>query len=83
VQQTFLIAWLLGILVLVAGLFVTRLNWRSDIAPYGRHSPTFDIVFHPEKYAHPESLAKIRALTWLGLALLLIGLGALIGEAAR
>jgi hypothetical protein len=60
-----------GNLLLVAGLFLTRLTWRPDVEPFGRGSPTLRILFHPERFARPERLRAIRLLNALGCMLLL------------
>jgi hypothetical protein len=61
-----------GILLLVAGLLLTRLNWRSDIEPFGRRHRFFQIALHPQDYCTDRRLREIRVLNALG-ALLLCG----------
>jgi hypothetical protein len=57
-----------GNLLLVAGLGLTRYHWRSDIEPFGRGSPTLQIMLHPERFvATPRRLGTIRVLNWLGI----------------
>lgn len=59
-----------GNLLLVAGLFLTRLNWRPDVEPFGRGSPILQILIHPERFATPSRLRMIRMLNLLGSVLL-------------
>jgi hypothetical protein len=59
-----------GNLLLVAGLFLTRLTWRRDIAPFGRRSSILQILIHPERFAGPERLRAIRLLNLFGVVLL-------------
>jgi hypothetical protein len=61
-----------GILFLVGGLFVTRLTWRADVAPFGRRSRLFQIALHPENFARADRLFAIRVLNLVG-GLLLLG----------
>lgn len=72
--QSGMVLWLLlllgGNLALVAGLFLTRRTWRSDVAPFDRGSPTLRILLHPEEFATTERLGQIRFLNWTGLVLL-------------
>jgi hypothetical protein len=66
----FLLLLIGGVLFLVAGLFLTRLNWRPDLEPYGRRSPALQIALHPENYATARRLREIRLLNAAGAALL-------------
>ena len=59
-----------GILFLVGGLLLTRLTWRTDIAPFGRRSRAFQIALHPENFAKPIRLREIRILNACGGLLL-------------
>jgi hypothetical protein len=59
-----------GNLVLVMGLFLTRLTWRPDVEPFHRGSPIFEIMIHPERFATEERLGQIRLLNLLGSGLL-------------
>lgn len=77
-QSTFLATWITGVLALVAGLFLTRLHWRSDVPPFGRHSRVLDILLHPDQYARPEAQRGIRVLVGLGILLLATGTGILV-----
>ena len=70
-----LILLLAGNILLVAGLFVTRLTWRHDVEPFGRGSPIFHIMLHPERFATPERLREIRLLNLLGGAMLCLAGG--------
>ena len=69
---------LAGNLLLVAGLFVTRLTWRSDVAPFRRGSPILQIMIHPERFATPHRLREIRLLNLSGALLLGASVGVLI-----
>ena len=64
-QAAFLILMLSGVVVLVCSAVWTRLNWRSDGAPYGRNTPFFDVLLHPARYANDSALPAIR---WLNIA---------------
>ena len=63
-----------GIACLLAGLFLTRMTWRTDIAPFGRRSRPFQIALHPENFAKPDRLSAIRLLNLLGAVLILAAL---------
>ena len=65
-----LVLLLSGNLVLVFGLFLTRLNWRPDVDPFHRGSPILEIMIHPERFATPERLGQIRFINLLGSVLL-------------
>jgi hypothetical protein len=74
----FMVLLLGGILFLVSGLFLTRLTWRTDVAPFGRRSRAFQIALHPENFAKPDRLREIRLLNFLG-AVLLLGAVVVVG----
>ena len=80
-----LILWFLlllgGNLLLVAGLFLTRQTWRADIKPFGRGSPIFHIMLHPEQFATPDRLREIRLLNLVGGTLLCAAVAFLAFEA--
>ena len=59
-----------GNLLLVRGLFLTRLTWRRDVEPFRRGSPIFQIMIHPERFATRDRLREIRLVNLLGGALL-------------
>ncbi len=80
-QAVFLAAMMLGVLLLIAGLGVTRLNWRRDIAPFSRKTRFIDVCLHTEKYAQPEVVPRVRVLNTLGLLFLVIAAAALLREA--
>ena len=82
-QAAFLILLLLGVLALVSGVFWTRLNWRPDVAAYGRHTRSLDVLLHPERYAKDDALSVIRTFNVAGLALVAGALGILAYEAFR
>src|SRR5262249_38600465 len=79
-EMTFLLALFAGILCLIAGLLLTRFNWRSDVPPYGRHSKSFDVALNPAKYAGADVVPLIRTLNALGGILLAVAVLALIWE---
>jgi hypothetical protein len=80
--KLFILSLLCGILCLVAGLFITRLTWRSDVAPYGMHSPTLEIALHPERFARADRLGVIRLLNLLGAGLVLCAVAVLLYDLA-
>jgi hypothetical protein len=69
---------LAGNLLLVAGLFLTRLTWRLDVEPFRRGSPILQIMLHPERFATPDRLREIRLLNLFGGALLVASVGILV-----
>jgi len=64
----------LGVLCLVAGLFMTRQTWRPDVEPFGRRSRLFQIALHPERFATPQRLRSIRLLNFVGASFILCAL---------
>lgn len=72
-----LVLLLAGNLLLVAGLFLTRLNWRLDVEPFRRGSPILQIMIHPERFATPDRLREIRLLNLFGAVLLGASVGVL------
>ena len=66
-----------GIFALLAGLMLTRLHWRPDIAPYGRRTRFLHVARHPEKYVKDAPLRGIQSLNLAG-ALLLAGAAAVV-----
>ena len=58
-----------GNLVLVFGLFLTRLNWRSDVEPFHRGSPILEILIHPERFVTGQRLGQIRFVNLRGSVL--------------
>jgi hypothetical protein len=71
---------LAGNLLLVAGLFLTRLTWRLDVEPFRRGSPILQIMLHPERFATPDRLREIRLLNLFGCVLLGASVGILVYE---
>ena len=69
-----------GNLLLVAGLFLTRLTWRPSIEPFGRGSPILQIMLHPERFATQDRLREIRLLNLLGGVLISGAVGVLVHE---
>ena len=71
-----------GNVSLLAGLFLTRQAWRPDVAPYGRHISTWEITWHPERFATPEKVPIIRLLNRIGLLLLGAALAVVVYDIA-
>ena len=69
-----------GNLLLVSGLFLTRLQWRADVEPFGRGSPLLQIMIHPERFARPDRLREIRLLNMFGALLLAAAVGVLASD---
>jgi len=65
-QAAFLVLLLSGVLALVCGIVWTRLNWRADVAPYGRNTRFFDVTLHPGRYANDRAVPTIRRLNISG-----------------
>jgi hypothetical protein len=65
-EPAFLILLFLGVFALLSGRVWTRLCWRSDVSPYGRHTRNLDVMLHPECYATPESVRMIRTMNVAG-----------------
>ena len=61
-----------AILTRLAGLMLTRMHWREDIAPYSRTTKFLDVSLHPERYVKGAPLRTIWILNVAG-ALLLSG----------
>ena len=74
----FLVLLIGGILLLLGGLFLTRLTRRPDVEPFGRRSRYFQIALHPENFATADRLREIRFLNLAG-GLLLCGALAVVG----
>ena len=67
-----------GNLLLVAGLFLTRLTWRPDVEPFGRGGPILQIMIHTERFATSKRLRAIRLLNLSGGVLLCAAVGVLV-----
>ena len=78
-EAIFLGVWFPGLFLLIAGVFLTRRFWRSDVLPYP-YQPLyvrgFDILVHPGRYAYPPAARIIRVLNLAGALLLAVGLSA-------
>jgi hypothetical protein len=74
---------LLGIGALVAGVGLTRLHWRSDIAPFGLHTRSLDVMLHPGRYTKGAPLGTIRSLNIAGAMLLAGAAGIVVYELVR
>ena len=59
-----------GVAALLAGVMLTRLNWRPDIPPYGLGTRFLDVTLHPDRYVKDAVLGVIRSLTFVGGVLL-------------
>ena len=86
-QALYLVLLIVGILTMLAGLYLTRQTWRDDIPPYRTLGPTLpmtlQIAVHPERFAKPDRLPQIRRLN-LAAALLLCGaVGVVIYDIVR
>jgi hypothetical protein len=77
-EAAFLILLFLGIVALLGGLLLARLNWRLDVPPFGRRTRAMDVMLHPERYAKEESLRAIRTMNVTG-GLLLASAAAIVG----
>jgi hypothetical protein len=82
-EGIFLTFVLTGILALLAGLVLTRLHWRQDIPPYGRHTRLVDVTLHPERYAKDAPFGVIRSLSAIGVVLLTFAAVAVASEILR
>ena len=80
-QAAFLILMLSGVLALVCGIIWTRLNWRADVAPYGRDTRVFDVTLHPGRYANDRAVPTIRRLNIVGALCVASGLAILAHKA--
>ena len=65
-EAAFLILILSGVAILLGGMLWTRLNWRADVPPHGRHTRFLDVTLHPERYAKESALPVIRTLNRVG-----------------
>jgi hypothetical protein len=81
IETIFLTALLTGISSVILGVFLTLLNWRPDVPPYGRHIPKLNLLLYPDKYARSGVLLLIRMLNTGGIALLMLAIFALLWEA--
>ena len=82
-EAAFLILILLGVVILLAGVLRTRLNWRPDVPPFSRRTSSLDVTLHPERYARADSVPGIRTLNLAGALLLAGAIGVLAYEAYR
>ena len=81
-EQIFLALVLAGVAAMVAGVFVTRLYWRDDVAPY-RSTSALRVLLHPEEFTRAP---HVRALRWLnrgGLVLVAAAAVVALFEIAR
>lgn len=79
-EAIFLGVWFPGLFLLIAGVFLTRRFWRSDVLPYQYqrlYVRGVDILVHPGRYTYPAPARIIRILNLAGALLLAIGLAAI------
>jgi hypothetical protein len=76
-EAVFLTSLILGDLLLVASFAITRLNWRADEPPCNLRASSLDVLRHPEKYAQPQVLRRVRALQIAGVILLIVAVAAI------
>jgi len=79
-EVIFLASVLLGPVLLVTGIVVARLNWRSD-APRFLRTRSLDLLLRPGKFALPQVVPAIQVLNALGLLLIVVAALALIRHA--
>jgi hypothetical protein len=77
-QAIFLTSALGGVVSIVAAIGVARLYWRTDIAPFGRHTNSIKVLSRPAFYARPVALGAIRALTHIGYTFFAVAVSCLI-----
>ena len=77
-QVLFLTSVGAGVLTLVAAISVARLHWRTDVAPFGRHTNAIKVLARPALYARPSALRAIRTLTIVGCTSFGVALGCLV-----
>jgi hypothetical protein len=79
----FLILLFSGIVMLLAGLMLTRLHWRPDLPPYGRRTRLVQVTLHPAEYVTNAPLRAIRGLNLTGVLLLAGAAGVVACELLR
>jgi hypothetical protein len=82
-QAVFFVCLISGIVLLLASLMLTRMHWRTDIAPYGRYSRLVHVTLHPEQYTMNAPLRAIRVLSFIGVVLLATAAAVLTYELVR
>ena len=82
-QSTFLILLGAGIAAIVAGRLWTRVNWRSDLPPYGRDTRSSDLLLHPDRYVNAPSVGVIRLFNLAGAVFVAGAVCVLVYEALR
>ena len=70
VQAIFLTSLFGGVVSLVAAVGVARLNWRRDVAPFGRRTDSVKVLARPASYAAASAAGSIRTLAGIGYGLL-------------
>jgi hypothetical protein len=80
IEAVFLGALLTGVVSMVAGVALARLNWLSEVPPYGRQTPKLNVLLHPDKYATPDVRPLIRTLNKAGIVLVMVAVLALLAE---
>ncbi|MBK6895842.1 MAG: hypothetical protein IPH06_04555 [Alphaproteobacteria bacterium] len=74
---SFLVA---GNVFLLYANLIARLAWREDIPPYGFRTPTFAVLFHPERFVRKEKASAVRRLAVIGCILLFFCLAAVLTD---
>jgi len=54
---------------LVAAIAVARTNWRPDVAPFGRHTSSHQVLARPASFVVGSALGRVRILTGIGYGL--------------
>jgi hypothetical protein len=72
-----------GLFCLLAGLGLTRLYWRTDIPPYGRHTRSLHVALHPEEYVQDAPIRAIRCVNLIGAIFLAAAAGLTAYEVIR
>ena len=65
-ERIFVVAWSLGVVALVAALFVARIPWRGNVERFARRRPVLDVLLHPDRDAENASVGVIRLLSGAG-----------------
>lgn len=73
--------WCIGLLFLVSGLIVTRLNWRPDVRPPSFTAAGSDLAAHPERYVTALAVSLVRRLNLVGMIICIVAVAGLIARA--
>jgi hypothetical protein len=80
IQALFLTSVLGGVVSLVAAIAVARMNWRPDVAPFGRHTNSHRVVARPASFVAGSALGRVRMLTGIGYGLIGLAILCLLYE---